>query len=59
MKEVMVSATSNDDIRFHPEGSAELLALVHERLGLTGDYDSDDAAEVEEASSPKVFLSYA
>lgn len=56
---VVVSATSIEDIRFRVEGSPELLALVHERLGLTSDSDLENTTELEELPPPKVFLSYA
>nr|WP_284694803.1 toll/interleukin-1 receptor domain-containing protein [Geomonas sp. Red32] len=46
-------------MRFHVEGSPELLALVHERLGLTSDSDGSEAAAPDAPPTPKVFLSYA
>jgi hypothetical protein len=54
---VVVSATSIEDMSFRVEGSPELLALVHERLELTSDSDSESTTEP--APPPKVFLSYA
>jgi hypothetical protein len=54
---VVVSASSLDDIRLHVEGSPELLALVHERLGLTTESEGESVQE--ELPPPKVFLSYA
>lgn len=54
---MVISATSIDDIRFHIEGSPELLALVYERLGLTTDSEGESVHE--ELPPPKVFLSYA
>lgn len=58
---VVVSGTGLDDMSMRIEGSPELLALVHERLGL--ETNSESACEVVTASTPppvpKVFLSYA
>ena len=55
---VVVFGTSLDDIEMRIEGSTELVALVKERLGITGSSDSELSAE-QPGSPPKVFLSYA
>lgn len=56
---VVVSGTSLEDINMRIEGSPELLALVNERLGVTHGTDSGNDPEQMDATTPKVFLSYA
>lgn len=56
---IVVSGTSFDDLMLRVEGSPELLALVNERMELTGDEPSEAMIEVSNESPPKVFLSYA
>lgn len=59
---IVVFGTSLEDIHLRVEGSPELVALVHERLGITSTDDAADSETIPEQAAPvapKVFLSYA
>ncbi|MCP8685960.1 toll/interleukin-1 receptor domain-containing protein [Marinobacterium sedimentorum] len=53
---IVVRGNSLDDLKMHVEGSQEMIALVSERLGLTG--SDEEEQEHDMAKEPKVFLSY-
>jgi hypothetical protein len=57
---VLVTATGLNDIKAQVEGSPELLAIVHERLGATaGIAENEDGRSDMGPVPPRVFLSYA
>src|SRR6266446_4028352 len=55
---IVVSGDSFDTLSLHVEGSPELVALVRERLGGTGQ-EAKQEQEISDVGPPRAFLSYA